>query len=94
MCKAISEVLCHVPGFCFTQDLDIAGSHMNNARFVRDLDFSRFHFYDRTGLYEAMQRLHTDAVQGATSIRYRRVLPIFTFYKVTSQVTHCIVGCS
>ncbi|XP_046678738.1 protein THEM6 [Homalodisca vitripennis] len=75
-------------GFCFTQDLDIAGRHMNNARFVRDLDFSRFHFYDRTGLYAEMRRRHTDAVQAATSIRYRRVIPIFTFYKIESQLLY------
>uniref|UniRef100_A0A1B6DD83 Protein THEM6 n=1 Tax=Clastoptera arizonana TaxID=38151 RepID=A0A1B6DD83_9HEMI len=75
-------------GFCFTQDLDIAGKHMNNARFVRDLDFARFHFYDRTGLYGEMLRRRTDALQGATSIRYRRVIPIFTFYKVVTQIIY------
>lgn len=75
-------------GFCFTQDLDIACRHMNNARFVRDLDFARFHFYDRTGLYGEMKRRRTDALQGATNIRYRRVIPIFTFYKVVTQLVY------
>lgn len=80
-------IIAHVLGVCFTQDIGINVRHMNNARFVRELDFSRFHFYDRTGLYAEMCRRHTDTVQGATSIRYRRTIPTFTFYKIMSQVS-------
>uniref|UniRef100_A0A0A9W191 Protein THEM6 n=1 Tax=Lygus hesperus TaxID=30085 RepID=A0A0A9W191_LYGHE len=75
-------------GFCFTQDLDLVMKHMNNARYIRDLDFARFHYYDRTGLYDEMLKRKTDAVQSATSVRYRRVIPIFTFYKVTTQMIY------
>lgn len=59
---------------------------MNNARFVRDLDFCRFHFYDRTGLYNEMVKRKTDALQAATNIRYRRVIPLFSFFKIVTQV--------
>lgn len=75
-------------GFCFTQDLDLVFKHMNNARFVRDLDFARFHFYDRSGLYDEMVKRKSDALQAATNIRYRRVIPIFTFYKIVTQVIY------
>lgn len=61
---------------------------MNNARFVRDLDFARFHFYDRSGLYDEMVKRKSDALQAATNIRYRRVIPIFTFYKIVTQVIY------
>ncbi|KAL1138001.1 hypothetical protein AAG570_009696 [Ranatra chinensis] len=75
-------------GFCFTQDLDIAFKHMNNARFVRELDFARFHFYDRTGLYSEMLKNKTDAFQVATNIRYRRVIPFLTPYKIVTQLIY------
>ncbi|XP_014281475.1 protein THEM6 [Halyomorpha halys] len=75
-------------GFSFTQDLDLIFKHMNNARFVRDLDFARFHFYDRSGLYDEMVKRRSDTLQAATNIRYRRVIPIFTFYKIVTQVIY------
>lgn len=75
-------------GFCFTQDLDLVLKHMNNARFVRDLDFCRFHFYDRSGLYDQMVKRKTDALQAATNIRYRRVIPLFSFYKIVTQMIY------
>lgn len=61
--------------------------HMNNARFVRELDFARFDFYVRTGLYAEMQKVDGHALQGACTIRYRRPIGTFTFYKVTTRVS-------
>lgn len=76
-------------GVCFTQDLDIIFKHMNNARFVRDLDFARFHFYDRTGLFsEVMKKKGGEALQAATNIRYRKVIPFFSFYKIVTQLIY------
>ncbi|KAE8751148.1 hypothetical protein FOCC_FOCC002232 [Frankliniella occidentalis] len=75
-------------GFCTTQDVDIFWRHMNNARYVRDLDFARFHFYDRTGIYEEIMKRKGHALQGATTVRYRRTIPIFTPYKITTNVVH------
>lgn len=60
---------------------------MNNARYVRELDFARFHFYDRTGIYANIKAADGHAMQGASSIRYRRTIPIFTAYKVETKVT-------
>lgn len=59
---------------------------MNNARYVRELDFARFHFYDRTGIYTNIKAVDGHALQGASSIRYRRTIPIFTAYKVETKV--------
>jgi len=66
---------------------------MNNARYLRELDFARFHFYDRLGIYAAVLKRKGGAVQGACTIRYRRAIPIFTLYKITTKVTIDILHC-
>ncbi|CAB3243455.1 unnamed protein product [Arctia plantaginis] len=75
-------------GFCTTQDVDIFLRHMNNARYVRELDFARFHFYDRTGIYANIKTVDGHALQGASSIRYRRTIPIFSAYKVETKLVY------
>jgi len=75
-----------VYGICTTQDIDIFFKHMNNARYVRDLDFARFHFYDRTGLYEEITKAKGHVLQTASNIRYRRTIPLFNTYKITTKI--------
>lgn len=60
--------------------------HMNNARYMRELDFARFHFYVKTGLYDVIKKANAHALQTATNIRYRRTMPLFTTYKITTKV--------
>lgn len=71
-----------------TQDIDLVFKHMNNARYLRELDFARFHYYDRSGIFGVITRNGGGAVQGASSIRYRRALPIFTPYKLTTKLIY------
>lgn len=73
-------------GLCTTQDVDIFLRHMNNARYLRELDFARFHFYGLTNLYELVRQRGGGAVQGASSVRYRRTIPIFHPYKITTKL--------
>ncbi|KOC71311.1 UPF0670 protein THEM6 like protein [Habropoda laboriosa] len=61
---------------------------MNNARYLRELDFARFHYYDRTGIYGAVMKRGGGAVQGASSTRYRRALSILSPYKVTTRLIY------
>lgn len=75
-----------LPGLCTTQDVDIFIRHMNNARYIRELDFARFHYYGLTGLYEEVRKSKGGAVQGASSVRYRKTIPIFSAYKITTKV--------
>jgi len=75
-------------GLCTTQDVDLFLKHMNNARYLRELDFARFHYYDRTGIYAEISKRGGGAVQGASSVRYRRALPIFTPYKVNTKLIY------
>ncbi|KAH8399788.1 hypothetical protein KR215_002518 [Drosophila sulfurigaster] len=73
-------------GLCTSQDVDIFIRHMNNARYLRELDFARFHFYALTNLYEQVRNRGGGAVQGATSVRYRRTIPIFHPYKILTKL--------
>ncbi|OXU31033.1 hypothetical protein TSAR_006543 [Trichomalopsis sarcophagae] len=75
-------------GICLSMDVDIFLKHMNNARYLRELDFARFHYYDRSGIYGEIAKKGGGAVQGASSTRYRRAIPIFTPYKVTTQLIY------
>ncbi|XP_055371379.1 protein THEM6 [Condylostylus longicornis] len=71
---------------CTSQDVDIFIRHMNNARYVRELDFARFHYYALTGLYEEIRNGGGGAVQGASSVRYRRTIPIFHPYRIETKL--------
>ncbi|XP_011493980.1 PREDICTED: protein THEM6 [Ceratosolen solmsi marchali] len=75
-------------GVCLTMDIDLFMKHMNNARYVRELDFARFSYYDRSGIYSVISKKGGGAVQGATFSRYRRAIPIFSMYKVTTQLIY------
>ncbi|XP_071452785.1 protein THEM6 [Hetaerina americana] len=75
-------------GICTTNDVDIFIRHMNNARYVRELDFARFDFYDRSNLYNEVVKRKGNAMQGASNIRYRRTIPIFNVYKVQTKLIY------
>ncbi|KAL3266032.1 hypothetical protein HHI36_010219 [Cryptolaemus montrouzieri] len=84
--KTNVEDTTEIYGIVTTADIDIFFKHMNNARYVRELDFARFHFYDRTGLYEEITKAKAHALQTASYIRYRRTIPTFTPYKITTKI--------
>ncbi|XP_071452463.1 protein THEM6 [Hetaerina americana] len=77
-----------VYGMCITTDIDTLLYHMNNARYLRELDFARVDFYERSGLYRKIREKGGAVVQGAATIRYRRFLRPFTLYKITSKVVY------
>ena len=52
--------------------------HMNNSRYLREMDFGRYDFYVRTGL----RRQFSDTVLNACLIRYRRAISVCTLFKV------------
>ncbi|XP_029170052.1 protein THEM6-like [Nylanderia fulva] len=75
-------------GICTTKDIDIVLKHKNNARYLRDLDFARYYYYDRTGLYKAIVKRGGNIIQTACNIRYRRAIPIFMLYKITTKLIY------
>ncbi|KAJ9597746.1 hypothetical protein L9F63_011354 [Diploptera punctata] len=78
-------------GMVTTQDVDIFLRFMNNARYLRELDFARFLFYDRSGIYRQIVKNKGNAMQTASSIRYRRTIPIFSIYKIETRSAICII---
>lgn len=75
-------------GICLTTDIDTFLYHMNNARFLRELDFARVDFYERTGLYNCIKRKKGEFALGTATIRYRRFLRLFHRYKLTSKIVY------
>lgn len=73
-------------GICTTTDVDTLLYHMNNARYLREIDFARADFYERTSLYREICSQGSGVVQGASTIRYRRFLKPLSIFKITSKV--------
>lgn len=74
-------------GICLTTDIDTYKWHMNNARFIRELDFARVDLYERTGLYAMATEKGGVVVMGACTIRYRRFIKLFSRYVIESKVS-------
>ncbi|EZA50583.1 protein THEM6 [Ooceraea biroi] len=77
-----------VYGICTTTDVDALLYHMNNARYLRELDFARVDFYERTNLYREVCAQGSGVVQGAATIRYRRFIKPLTIFKITSKIIY------
>lgn len=75
-------------GICLTNDVDTLLYHMNNARYLREIDFARVDFYERTKLYKTILSKGGSVVQGATTIRYRRFIRPFTLFQITSKIIY------
>lgn len=73
---------------CLTTDIDYLLFHMNNARYIRELDFARADFYTRTGLWPAIRDRGGEVYVGATSIRYRRFIRLFASYRYTTRIVY------
>ncbi|KAJ2941020.1 hypothetical protein O0L34_g13149 [Tuta absoluta] len=74
--------------WCLLNDIDTLLYHMNNARYLRELDFARADFYERTGLYSNIKAAGGAVVQAASTIRYRRFLKPFTKFTITSRAIY------
>ncbi|XP_059058435.1 protein THEM6-like [Achroia grisella] len=77
-----------VRSWCLLTDIDTLLYHMNNARYLRELDFARADFYERTGLYANIKAAGGAVVQAAATIRYRRYLKPFTRFTITSKAIY------
>lgn len=59
---------------------------MNNARFLRELDFAKVDFFERTGLYQKLNTEKGHLALNATTIRYRRFIKLFSRFVITTKV--------
>jgi acyl-CoA thioesterase FadM len=66
-------------------DIDI-NLHMNNARYLSIMDYARTHFLARTRLLEHILRSRWQPLVGAVWVTYRRSLPLFSVFSLTSRL--------
>ena len=60
--------------------------HMNNARYLSAMDYGRMHLLARAGLLEPILRSRWQPLVGAVWVTYRRSLPAFARFTLTSRL--------
>jgi acyl-CoA thioesterase FadM len=66
-------------------DIDI-NLHMNNARYLSIMDYARMHLLARTRLLDHIIHSRWQALVGAAWVTYRRSLPLFSLFSLTSRL--------
>jgi acyl-CoA thioesterase FadM len=66
-------------------DIDL-NLHMNNARYLNIMDYARTHLLARTQLLDHILRSRWQPLMGAVWITYRRSLPLFSVFQITSRL--------
>lgn len=74
---------------CWPTDIDRNG-HMNNAKFLRALNYARRSFWSRNGGWDFVTRRTPKAnmVVTASTIRYRREIRCWMVYNVATRLLH------
>ncbi|CAG0916191.1 unnamed protein product [Notodromas monacha] len=75
-------------GICTLNDVDFFGNHMNNARFLRELDFARIDFFVRLGALRIIRAAGNTVWVGASTIRYRKPIYLFSPYRIRTRIAH------
>jgi acyl-CoA thioesterase FadM len=60
--------------------------HLNNARYLNLMDYARTHLLARTRLLEHILRARWQPLVGAVWITYRRSLPLFARFTITTRL--------
>jgi acyl-CoA thioesterase FadM len=60
--------------------------HLNNARYLSIMDYGRTHLLARTRLLEHIVRSRWQPLVGAVWVTYRRSLPLFSLFTLTSRL--------
>ena len=66
-------------------DIDL-NFHLNNARYLNIMDYARTHLLARTGILTRIVRKRWQPLVGAVWITYRRSLPLFSAFDLTSRL--------
>jgi acyl-CoA thioesterase FadM len=66
-------------------DIDI-NLHMNNARYLNMMDYARTHLLARTRILEHIVRARWKPMVGAVWVTYRRSLPLFSGFELSSRL--------
>ena len=76
-----------VHGIVLPSDIDFL-MHMNNSKYLREMDFGRLRTNYESGLREAMRPLGAVGVVAAISIRYRKSLQLFQRFTLSTKTVH------
>lgn len=60
--------------------------HLNNARYLNLMDYGRTHLLARTGLLRPVLQARYAAMVGAVWVTYRRSLPVFAGFELSSRL--------
>lgn len=60
--------------------------HMNNARYVYELNFSRRNFFNKLGLWKLLKQKKMNCIVTAQTIRYRKEIKIFELFTIQSKI--------
>lgn len=63
-------------------------THMNNARYLREIDFARVDFYMSTGIWNTIAKNKGSIVISSINLRFRRFIQIFGRFQVTTKVVY------
>lgn len=74
-----------VEGVVLPSDIDCQ-FHMNNSKYLREMDFGRMFHFLHTSLYRGVVAVGGDVVVGATMIRYRRSLQLWQRFSLKTRV--------
>jgi hypothetical protein len=55
---------------------------------LRELDFARVDFYERTDLYKTVKSFNGGIVQGSATIRYRRFIRPYSLFDITTKIIY------
>ncbi|XP_016657148.2 protein THEM6 [Acyrthosiphon pisum] len=73
---------------CLTTDLDVYLTHMNNARYLREIDLARIEFLLRTGLWQELRRRGGLIFTISNSVRYRKFVRTFSRYEIRTRIVY------
>ena len=71
-------------GMVLPSDIDFL-MHMNNSKYLREMDFGRSKLYLESGLREQARKVRASTLVAAISIRYRRSLQLWQLFTLTGR---------
>lgn len=72
-------------GVVALSDLDL-NLHMNNSKYLRELDFGRVALYFSKGLRDVLSKQNATILVNAINIRYRRSLQLFQTFELKTRI--------
>lgn len=75
-------------GICTTKDVDMILTHMNNARYFREVDLARIDFYIRSRLFDVVRSQKGQILLGAANVRFRKFIGLFDRFKISTKITY------